>query len=330
MKSWIVVFVSLLVIMHLGFTAELHQPGWHELSLMVGNVERWYRVYVPDDLPEHAPAVMLLHGGTQSMRKIFERKNGGTQYWLDLAKREKFLLIVPNGTNPKTGDTKDDKQRWNDLRKPITATLGKMDDVGFIQTLLDWSIRTYALDSTRIYLTGASNGGMMSYRLLLELPGRFAAAAVFISSIPNDPNVLQRHDVRPIPLLIANGTKDRFFHWNGGYQKQVGDVIGANQLVSWWNRTNQTDSTKAVSDTLPDRDSKDGCRIYRTYYPPQKNGAPLVFYQIDGGGHNLPSIAYTIPQNFMVKWIFGTNCRDAEGAELAWEFMKKFRSGDNR
>ena len=44
------------------------------------------------------------------------------------------------------------------------------DDVGFIRELTDWVVAAYRVDSRRIYLTGASNGGMMAYRLVMGIP----------------------------------------------------------------------------------------------------------------------------------------------------------------
>merc|ERR1719461_1153480 len=40
-----------------------------------------------------------------------------------------------------------------------------VDDVGFIDTLLDELEATYCIDRSRIYVTGYSNGGMMTQRL---------------------------------------------------------------------------------------------------------------------------------------------------------------------
>ena len=94
----------------------LERPNWQESSLRVGELTRWYRVYVPRSLPEKAPVVLLLHGGCQSMRRIFSSGAVATKEWADLAETERFLLVVPNGTNPTTGDTRGDRQGWNDGR----------------------------------------------------------------------------------------------------------------------------------------------------------------------------------------------------------------------
>ena len=77
--------------------------GWQESSLEVGGSTRWYLIYTPESLPANPPMVIILHGGTGSMRSVLHPNAGGTKEWLVLAEKEGFVLLVPNGTNPETG-----------------------------------------------------------------------------------------------------------------------------------------------------------------------------------------------------------------------------------
>ncbi|MBW2514393.1 MAG: hypothetical protein JRE21_07465, partial [Deltaproteobacteria bacterium] len=189
--------------------------GWQELKLDHDGRQRWFRVFCPAGLPQNAPAVVLLHGGAQSMRKIFRPRSGGTQEWWHVAEKEKFLLLAPNGTNPDTGDTFGNRQHWNDVRNAPGVNNPRVDDVGFIRALLQWAVRSYPVDPGRIYVTGASNGGMMTYRLLMEMPDQIAAGAAFIANLPVDGQRL-RIPERAVPLLICNGTADPLVRWEGG------------------------------------------------------------------------------------------------------------------
>ena len=65
--------------------------------------ERAYLVGVPDGFAPGKPAIVLLHGGSQSMRRILEPTSAPAA-WIDLAERFGFVLLVPNGFNPTTGD----------------------------------------------------------------------------------------------------------------------------------------------------------------------------------------------------------------------------------
>jgi len=68
-----------------------------EFAFMHDGQERWYTVYAPENLQPGAAAIVLLHGGTQSMRKVFNAGAASGQAWRDVADREGVLLIVPNG-----------------------------------------------------------------------------------------------------------------------------------------------------------------------------------------------------------------------------------------
>ena len=77
--------------------------GWQEGSLEHNGLMRVFRYFVPENLPENSPTVVLLHGGSQSMNALFGPNAGGTKEWVPLAEEQKFVLIAPNGTNPETG-----------------------------------------------------------------------------------------------------------------------------------------------------------------------------------------------------------------------------------
>jgi polyhydroxybutyrate depolymerase len=232
---------------------------------------------------------------------------------------------VPNGVNAKTGDPKGNDQTWNDVRPPGAARDSEADDVAFINALLDWAVGRYRIDAQRIYVTGASTGGMMTYRLLIEAPERFAAGAAFIANLPaGGPHV--KLPPRPTPLMIVNGTQDPLVPWAGGYRQDFGfAVMSAEATAAWWVRANRADGNRPQTADLPDRAPTDGCRIRRTTYPALADGAPVVFYRVEGGGHAMPSINYPLRDTRLVRWLIGTACADAEGAGLAWEFMREFR-----
>jgi len=81
------------------------------------------------------------------------------------------------------------------------------DDVGFIDTLLDELESTYCIDRSRIYVTGYSNGGMMTQRLGCELNHRLAAIAPQIGQLALGYNCEPKHD-EPMPIINVWGTND--------------------------------------------------------------------------------------------------------------------------
>ncbi|MGB7563411.1 MAG: PHB depolymerase family esterase [Prochlorococcaceae cyanobacterium] len=300
------------------------QGAWTDSSILIGGLRRWYRIYRPAHLPKGAATVVLLHGGTQSMRKIFNSRAGGTRAWLEIADRHGVLLLVPNGVNPATGDTAGDRQHWNDLRPSGSDRHADADDVRFITALVDQVGKTQGTDPRRVYLTGASNGGMMTYRLLIEAPGRFAAAATFIAALPLD-SALLSPPKRPTPLLIANGTEDPLVRWEGGRTAgRPGLLRGAEATLDWWIRANRADRKHPVQRSLSDTDPRDGCRLLVTTYRALPGGAPVQFVTMAGGGHAMPSREHRLPDTRLVRRLIGPVCRDAEGADMAWDFLSKF------
>jgi polyhydroxybutyrate depolymerase len=300
-----------------------HAQGWQESSIFVDGFERGYRVYVPDALPRHAPLLLSLHGGTGSMYTI---DKGATHGWVRLADQHRFLLVVPNGTNGDTGNTRGKRQTWNDLRSNPAESQSRSDDVGFVRALIDQIEAKYATDHDRVYVTGVSNGGIMTYRLLIEMPDRFAAAAVFVANIPVEAKSL-RPPQQAVPLMIWSGTEDGLMKYDGG------EVVGGRgrmrsvpETVAWWVHANRADTSLAETVLLPDIDPKDGCRVRRTLYPAPAGAAPVLFYLAEGGGHTMPTQTdYGYEGGPIYHMLVGRTCRDVDGADIAWEFMNSSR-----
>jgi polyhydroxybutyrate depolymerase len=293
------------------------QSGWSNSQLSQGSLPRYFRYYVPKNLPERSPVVILLHGGTQSMHKVVAANSGGAQAWSELAEREKFLLIVPNGVD-ETGDPAGDRQNWNDCRADQATTA---DDVGFMRELMNWADATYTVNNRRIYATGASNGGMMAYRLGMEMPDRIAAIAAFVANLPADSECKPKN--QPIPTLIANGTADPIMPWAGGtVAPDSGRVLSSQATVDYWLRVNRSDRATAQRSRLPNLNRRDQSTIDETRYPASPGGAIVLFYQVNGGGHAMPSQQYELPR-VIQRRLVGLQNQDLEGAEAAWAFFKQ-------
>ncbi len=330
-KSLIPIFVLLIIVflfqsgcaIGISDTERPLPAGWFEKSIAHDELTRWYRIYIPDPLPEKPALVLYLHGGTLSMRSLFSPLVDGTKTWLEIAESEGVILLVPNGVNPDTGDTYGNDQNWNDLRSDQAAGQSTVDDVSFILALLDQVAAELPIQNDRIYVTGASNGGFMTYRLLIEAPERFAAGAAFIANLPDLEGVLPLPKA-PTPLMIANGSADPLVPWDGGVVgKDRGLVISAEETVNWWVSANQADPSQLISRFLPEINPEDDCQVRMEYYPATEEGASVLFYAILGGGHTMPSIDHDGLDNRLTRRLFGPVCREVEGVRLAWDFFKE-------
>lgn len=190
-----------------------------------------------------------------------------------MADRHHFLLLVPNGTNDDTGNARGIRQNWNDVRIAEESQASD-DDVGFLRALLDRIETEYATDRRRLYVTGNSNGGLMTYRLMMEMPERIAAAAAFIANLPVKSHVL-RAPVPPVPLLVWSGSEDQLMKYAGGEIPGLRGLMRSTpESVNWWVRANRADPGNARVEVMPDTAPGDGCRIEKTDYPPLAGGAP--------------------------------------------------------
>jgi polyhydroxybutyrate depolymerase len=298
--------------------------GWNEdLKLTIGTQDRYYRVYQPAGLSANTPVVILLHGGTQSMRKIFETTSGGSKEWTKIADSDKFLLIAPNGVNGATNDANSDNQNWNDCRV-ITSGDGYSgaDDVTFISELIEWTKKSFSVDNTRFYVTGSSNGGMMSYRLATELNAKIAAIAAFIALQP-DPNDCPAPSAA-IPMMICVGTQDPKMPFLGGaVDGGNGSVKSATATRDFWLGVNGLISTDVIDTPLTDINTTDNSTVLKRSFGSSNPNKEIEYYVITGGGHTMPSINNSLPA--LAEAIVGKQNKDMEGARVAWDFLKRHK-----
>jgi len=316
-------FFTLLLVTTITQAAINKQPGWHEHHITHDGLARYFSYYIPSQLKPNPDVVLLFHGGTQSMRKILRKRAGGTQEWQSLAEKSGFLLLLPNGVNVKTGDTKGDKQNWNDCRIAVKGnnSSSTADDVGFVDQLLDWSVINFKINESRVYVTGASNGGMMSLRLITELSSRITAAAVFIAHQPEKTDC--RKPTKPIPLLMMSATDDPLMLWQGGQIRGDGPMImSAHDTLEYWLQVNKADKEKQKTRQLANINKKDDSVIIQTIYPANTGGQPVWFYKIQDAGHTMPSKKHKVP--FIARLLVGSQNKDLEATHEAWRFLQQF------
>ena len=293
--------------------------GWHERSIDHDGLTRWYLIYRPTDVPENAPVVFLLHGGGGSMLNNFRDNGGASRHWPILAEREKVILVAPNGTDTENGidiDTKGDTQFWNDLRVGDQAS-SDQDDVGFLRKLVDEVIEGETADPLRVYFTGLSNGGLMTYRVVMEMAGRVAGAASFVADMPVD-NANFMPLQRRVPIFLSWGEEDPLMPYGG----EPGIFRSAVDSVAWWVGQNGALSGSPVSSVLPDLNPNDGCRVNQTEYEAGPNGAPVVFWSVEGAGHTMPTVQHFGLAPPFFERIVGKQCGDVESVEEVWSFWE--------
>jgi polyhydroxybutyrate depolymerase len=278
-------------------------------SFFHNGIERTYYLHLPRNFSGSTsfPLVMILHGGKGDGRKIAE--NFGFN---KIADREGFVAVYPNGID----------SRWNDGRG---ATFNKkegienIDDVGFLSSLIDTMIANYKIDANRVFITGVSNGGMMTFRLGCEITSKLTAIAPVIANISK--NIVGSCAPKSfLPVLIMNGTDDPLVPWKGGQVKflwrEMGEVLSTENSVRFWVEHNKC-FEKPVTETLPDTDPEDDSRVKVVTYKNKEDNIEVVLYAIVGGGHNIPG-----GKTPDISFLLGNKNNDINAAEVIWKFFK--------
>ena len=264
-------------------------------SITHDGIERDYILYVPEiyDGNTAAPLVLNFHGfGSSASQQMFYGD------FRDIADTEGFLLVHPEGT------TFIGNQFWNVGFPGLSSNI---DDVGFTEALIDELATLYAIDLDRVYATGMSNGGFMSFLLACQLSEKIAAVASVTGSMTQD-TFDDCNAQHPTPVLQIHGTDDGVVLYNGNNLSiPIADVI------SYWVDFNNCETTPTTT-TLPDVDVSDGSTIEHSVYEDGDNGITTEHMKVIGGGHTWPGSVINTA---------GTN-QDIDASMEIWLFFSRF------
>ena len=273
---------------------------------------RNYVVEMPRDFDgtRSVPLLVVLHGAGQTPNEI----RNVTQFG-QLVEELGFLAVYPEAIG----------LNWNDGRDVpgLPAYDLDVDDVGFIGTVIERLTTSYAIDLSRVYAVGMSNGALMTHRLAWEAPELFAAVAPVMGAIPVN-LFAPPYPGASMPMLIMNGTVDDVVPWEGGdvyYEGQfIGTLVSVPDSVAFWVAHNHCVEPPEVV-ALEDVDPQDGTRVYREYYAPGPDEAEVVFYRIEGGGHAWPGGHYNLWLNAVMTGL----SQDIDASRVIWEFCSQYQ-----
>ena len=273
-------------------------PGDYTVQLGIDGIPRTLSVYIPEAYVTSSaavPLVVVMHGAGGSGNEI-QSWSG----WSELAEAENFVVIYPDGLN----------NVWNDGRLG-DARITDVNDAGFINASINFMSDKLNIDQQRIYATGFSMGGMLSFRLACQMPDRLAAIASVASSMP-EYVAPYCADGEHMPVLIIQGTADNVVPFYGMPRQGLGYMSAANSLL-YWTRQNECATSSGI-DMLEDVDPDDGARVLLQTATDCANGADVMFYGVYYGGHNYPGHALGLD--------LGTTTFDIDATQVIWEFFK--------
>jgi polyhydroxybutyrate depolymerase len=277
-------------------------------SLVHQGHQRKYMVHLPPatNAMTKRPLVVNLHGGSGNMINA-----QGFTLMNPVADQQGFVVAWPQGFGIAPPGFS-----WADGRNTSADQAG-IDDVVFIQKLLDKLIPLYNIDTNRLYICGFSNGGFMVQRIACETPGRFAAMAGLGCSMDTDLFRLCK-PAKPIPMAYFNGTNDPAMPYNGGrlQNPEVKPVVPVDTAVRFWVRQNQC-RTVILPVNLPDIFPADSSTVQVLNFTNCQCNANVRFFRLLNGGHTWPGVF--VPAQAAA---LGNTNRDINGSVEVWNFFR--------
>jgi poly(3-hydroxybutyrate) depolymerase len=220
------------------------------LSMQVGGKTRSTVIHAPAGI-SNPPVVFFIHGANGSGAAFESETKGNTT-----ADREKFIAVYPSASSNGSGGT------WDDMSGTTNFP--------FFFAILDTLDARYKIDRNRIYMTGFSQGGMISYAAACFYSDKFAAVAP-VSGHSNSTCALKR----PVPLFMTFGTND------------IGPTSSFVADLTLWNKWNKCPSTATVTHPYPASNPNSG--VTRAAYGPCDQGSSVMLDSIQGEGHQWPA-----------------------------------------
>jgi polyhydroxybutyrate depolymerase len=259
-------------------------PNGGAESVVVGGLTRTFNVHVPasyDGSP--IPVVLNFHG---------LGSNGFEQEILSemtpLSDAENFIVVYPDGTG----------ESWNAGECCAPASSNDVDDVAFVNAILDGLSADFCVDQKRVYATGMSNGGFFSHRLGCELAERIAAIAPVAGGVV----LLACNPTRPVPVMHFHGTADTIVPFSGLAAFGLPPI--PDMIAEWAARDN---CQGAAVQTFLNGDSH--CETFENC----DAGAEVTLCTVEGGGHNWPG-GFPVPQ-------LGFTTQDLDASAAMWDFF---------
>ena len=145
-------------------------------------------VYAPSGIPENSPLLLSFHGMDQDPN--YQQSN---THWEAVADTAQFVVAYPKGaTGYSTWDISGDQ------------------DTKWITQIIDQLANDYKINKKRVYMSGFSMGGMLSYHAMGKIADKIAAFAPCSGYLMQGPGTAQR----PVPIFHTHGTDDNVVGYN--------------------------------------------------------------------------------------------------------------------
>ncbi len=273
-------------------------------SIAINGAARSYTLITPDTRPGPLALLIVYHGGGQTAAKA--RDYTRFDEWVA---RENLVAVYPHGLG----------NNWNDGRSAaglIERAASATNDIEFTSQIINQLAAEGIADPSRVFLTGASNGGMMAMYAGCKLSGRIAGIAPVVANQPVD----WRCQARGLAALFIHGTEDLYMPYAGGRiaggktSRDLGSVLSADETMKLYMQMNGCSGVKESKKI--DKVGRDNTVAVITDYT--CSGAPLKHIVIEGGGHTWPGARNGV----IAGLILGRTSDEVSATAEIWNFFK--------
>jgi len=265
-----------------------------ETLLYEGEI-REYRIYIPAsyDGSTSFPLMFNFHGGggviagqvaIADMRPLADTSN--------------FIVVYPQAfPDPNDGGS----NNW--LHKDPST----IDDVFFVDEMINTISSQYSIDAERIYACGYSLGGEFCFELACRLNDRIAAVGIVARTMGNAAfdNCAPTH---PTGIITILGTDDFISPYEGLIWNGIQFYLSAEETHNYWTTINNT-SAQATVTLLPDLNPSDGSTVEFHSWENGDGCVTVDHLKVLGGGHDWPGS-------------FGN--MDIDATEEIWNYVSRF------
>ena len=286
MKTRIFTALCLLVALQFSALAQEKYQFRHQ------GLDREYWMYIPENLPEQAPLVFVLHG-------YGGKAEGYCPQMIETARKHGFAVCYPQGEKAPKGKT-----GWN-VKYPKQEGM-KTDDIDFIYDLARHVQKKFSLSRKNTFFSGMSNGGEMCYIMAMQHPEAFSAYAS-VAGLTMEWAYRSMSPKMAVPLMEIHGTADKTSLWEGDPDNNCGwgEYISVPLAVGVWAAEAKCTHTETVE--LPVINNKVLMHRHLGGSPAWEGGPEIEvrLYEVVGGKHS---------------WAH----KDMDTCEEIWKFFSKY------
>lgn len=264
MQRWCLYFFVLLAMATAGCDLVKGSDGsTEELSIAVDDTLRQARLYVPDGIAPGQPVHLLiaLHGSGDNGANF----QAGAELQSKIP--EDMVVAYPTAA----------KGNWAEGCNCNIADRLQINDLGFIEALIEEVADRYSVAPQRTYALGYSQGGLFAYRLGCAMSDKISSV-VAISAPMSEPLSWACRTDHPTSVMAIHGRRDNVLPWAGTDNGAL-SLLSAPETALFWKEK------RSCGDSITSRHRSGTATVVGTEWNDCEEGSKVHLYEMTDGVH---------------------------------------------